>query len=78
MNIGGLKLSSGAPLLVRVILAICVLKTIQVTFCKANGDINAVVIESKCFKQLLNIKVYGVAYLNFINSRDVQFPISIK
>jgi hypothetical protein len=54
----------------RVILTIRVLKTIQVTLCKANRDVKAVVIDSKCLKQLLKIKVYEVASLNFVNSRD--------
>jgi hypothetical protein len=46
----------------RVIYAIRVLKTIQVMWFKANGDINAVVIESKYNNQLLKINIYRGAH----------------
>ena len=90
MDSGGLTLSRmtelrnflstvvARPCFSRVILAIGVLKTIQVASYKANGDRKAVVIESKCFEQLLYRKVYRIAYLNFVNSWNVRFPIAIK
>ena len=61
-----LSLVLARPCFTRVILAIIVLKTIHMTCCKQNGDMNTIVIESKYNNHHLSISIYRVAYLHFV------------